>query len=74
MSEVKKIVNFNDEEIKIIKDDVNSIYQKVLNTSFKRFFISNKYKWLSYIILIVGAILFIAGIIYIMLLEEKLSK
>ncbi|WP_308150124.1 hypothetical protein [Spiroplasma sp. AdecLV25b] len=74
MSEVKKIVNFNDEEFKIIKDDVSSIYQNVLNTSFKRFFISNKYKWLSYIILIVGIILFITGITCTMIFKEEPSK
>lgn len=62
MSEVKKIINFNDEELKIIKDDVNSVFNKKdLSTSFKHFFISSKYKRFLYIIMLIGFIFFIVG-------------
>lgn len=62
MSEVKKIINFNDEELKIIKDDINSVFNKKdLSTSFKHFFISSKYKRFLYIIRLIGFIFFIVG-------------
>lgn len=75
MSRNNSIIKFNENELKIIKENIHSIYNKILNTSFKRMFISNVYKIIAYIILALGFFTIMLGIIFLSsLLPEKASS
>lgn len=54
MNRNNNIVKFNDDELNIIKENIHSIYNKILNTPFKQMFIRNVYKIIAYLILTLG--------------------
>ena len=69
------IVNFNDDQLKIIKENVDTIYHKILNTRFKQVLISNAYKIIAYLIFILGFLVMTIGIVLIYsVLRVNLSK
>lgn len=72
MNKNDSIVKFNDDDLNIIKENIHSIYNKVLNTRLKQMFTRNVYKIIAYIILTLGLLAIIIAITTLLL--TKVSK